>query len=232
MLICLVTLAIACGSIYSYSVYTEQEDDAAGDSQQQLKPVSGDDGPKTMDFTGLTAKNKEIIGWLSVDGTNIDYPVVQAPNNRYYLTHTADKKTSKQGALFTEFRNNPDFSDFNSIIYGHNLKSGKMFGKLEKFKEKKFFDKHLTGTLQVPGLSYKLEFFASAVTNPTSDYYQLAFASPKERAAHLAMIKKTATRWRDPAKNQADKLLVLSICSYEFASFRVLAGWQLSYRAG
>jgi sortase B len=219
VLILLATLALCCCGGYGYSVYSEQVDDAAGDSQRGLKPAAAD---KTMDFAALTAKNKEIIAWLTVDETNIDYPVVQAPDNRYYLTHTADRKDSRQGALFTEYRNNPDFSDFNSIIYGHNMKSGKMFGRLERFKEKKFFDKHPTGTLYVPGKSFKLEFLASAVTTPTSDYYQLPFTSAKEREAHLAMIKKTATHWRDPTANQIDNLLVLSTCSYEYKNARTV----------
>jgi sortase B len=200
------------------NVYSENADDLAGDTQRTLKPQA----ETTMDFTGLVAKNKEIAAWLTVDGTNIDYPVVQAPNNRYYLTRTADRKTSKQGALFIEYRNDPHFTDFSTIIYGHNLKSGKMFGRLEKFKDKKYFEQHKTGTLFLPGTTLKLEFLASAVTTPTSDYYQFAFRSLAERQAHLAMIKKTATHWRGLELGPADRLLVLSTCSYEFKDARTV----------
>jgi sortase B len=176
-----------------------------------------------MDFSGLIAKNSEIIAWLTIDGTNIDYPVAQAADNKYYLTHTAEKKAAKQGAIFMEFRNNRDFSDFSNILYGHNLQSGNMFGQLVKFKEKSFFDSHTTGTLYTPDKTYLLEIIACAVTSPTSDYYQYAFSSPAERTAHMQVLKSGATYWCDTEIDpEADKLLVLSTCSYEYKNARTV----------
>jgi sortase B len=147
-----------------------------------------------MDFTGVKAANAEITAWLVIDGTGIDYPVVQAPDNSYYLTHTAEKKQNKNGALFLDYRVHPDFSDFNNVIYGHNMRSGKMFAALVKFKEKAYFDAHTSGVLYAPGKTYRLEIFAVSIAKADSAHYGYAFVSPAEREAHLQMIQINETR--------------------------------------
>jgi sortase B len=215
------------------ALLSEKKEDAAADDQRKLKvhlaiseePNDGadEDDSSSMDFSRLSAENDEIVAWLTVDGTVIDYPVTQAKDNRYYLTHTAERRYSKRGAVFLEFRNSPDFSDFNSILHAHNLKGGKMFGQLPRFKEKAFFDAHATGTLYTPHKVYPLTFFSCAVTPPASDCYRYAFSSPAERAGHLQMLREISLNWReidfDP---EADRLLTLSTCSYEYADARTV----------
>ncbi|MDR0356813.1 MAG: class B sortase [Clostridiales Family XIII bacterium] len=213
---------------------SEYEDRAAADDQRRVKPAvpvfgasadiaADEESLPAIDFSGLLAENGEIVAWLTVDDTNIDYPVTQAADNRYYLTHTAKNKYSKQGSVFLEFRNNPDFSDFNNVLYAHNLKSGRMFGQLVKFKDKDFFDRHRTGTLYTPNRTFRLTFFSCAVTDPVSEYYRCAFASPGDRAEHMRMLKDRALNWREiPVDADTDRLLVLSTCSYEYKDARTV----------
>jgi sortase B len=197
-------------------------DDAAFEQQHGMKPDAVPDAG-AMDFASLRAQNDEIVAWVTIDGTKIDYPVVQTTDNKYYLTHTAEKKSASQGAVFMDFRNNRELSDFYTILYGHNLRSGRMFGELVRFKEKDFFDSHRTGTLHTPNKTYKLEIIACSVTKDTSEYYRYAFASPAEREAHLTMIRNTATHMAsakiDP---QTDRLVALSTCSYEYGNARTV----------
>jgi sortase B len=183
--------------------------------------------PPLMDFTAINEVNNEINAWLILDDTDINYPIVQAPDNDYYLTRTAERKKNANGALFLDFRVHADFSDFNNVIYGHNMKSGKMFGTLVKFKEKEFWDSHATGTLYTPGKTYGLELFAVAITSHISAYYGYAFVSPSEREAHLQMIKNTAKYYRDVGITEKDRILALSTCSYEYKNARTLVLFKI-----
>lgn len=183
---------------------------------------AGESALPLLDFAPLTAVNGEIIAWLTVDGTEIDYPVVQAQDNDYYLTHDAERNKNRNGALFLDYRVHPDFSDFNNVVYGHNMKSGRMFGTLERFKEKAYFDEHPTGTLYTPEKTYRLAIFAAAVVKPDAAHYGYLFRSPSEREAHLKLIADTAVCWRDIGVTEKDRLLVLSTCSYEYKDARTL----------
>jgi sortase B len=193
-------------------------------AQEDMPQTGVPDVPELplLNFTPLQTANPDIAAWLTLDDTDIDYPVVQGKDNSYYLTRTAEKKNSKNGAIFLDYRANPDFSDFSSVLYGHHMKSGKMFAGLVKFKDKAFFDSHTTGTLYTPGKTYRLEIFAAAVTKPDSDYYNYAFVSPSERESHLRMIGETAKLYRDIGATEQDKILTLSTCSYEYKDARTV----------
>ena len=136
-----------------------------------------------MDFTALREKNEEIIGWIKLDETMIDYPIVQGSNNSYYLSRSAEKRSSKSGAIFLDYRAEKDFSNFSSVIYGHNMKAGTMFGGLEKFKDEDYFKSHETGYLYTLGKTWKLQVVSVAVTQPDSEYYKYAFSSEIGRAS-------------------------------------------------
>lgn len=175
-----------------------------------------------MDFSQLKNTNSDIAGWITIDNTYIDYPILQSDDNAYYLYRTATKEYSGLGSIFLDYRNNKDFSDFNSILYGHNMSSNKMFGQIVDFKEKSFFDTHKTGTLYVAGKTYQLEIFACGVTKSTSDYYKYGFSSVAEKEDHIKMLKDTAVQWRDSDIGVNDRILALSTCSYEYKDARTV----------
>jgi len=95
----------------------------------------------TLKFADFAAKNPDVIGWLTIPDTDIDYPLVQG-DDLYYLNHNALREESLSGALFLTQENSPGFTDFNSIIYGHHMSEGRMFGDLDKFLDADFFDAH------------------------------------------------------------------------------------------
>ena len=176
-----------------------------------------------MDFTELRKKNEEIIGWIKLDETMIDYPIVQGSNNSYYLSRSAEKRSSKSGAIFLDYRAEKDFSNFSSVIYGHNMKAGMMFGGLVKFKDKIYFDEHKAGYLYMPDETYKLQIISVAITQPDSEYYRYAFSSEAEKIAHIEMMKSTALHWKeDEGLSNEDKILLLSTCSYERKNARTV----------
>ena len=208
---------------------TNQNTDTDNSGEEALLPneeIVGEDGPPlaspAMDFTKLQAANKDIKAWLTVEGIGVDYPIVQSSDNVFYLTHTAEKKSNSLGALFLDFRDSKDFSDFNSVVYGHNMKSGKMFGTLPRMKEKAYFDKVKTGTLYTPGQTYRLEIFAVVVTDSRSTLFNYIFTSPSDKQKHLDFIRKNAKFYRDIGVTAKDNIITLSTCSYEYQDARTL----------
>ena len=98
--------------------------------------------PFTINWEALKKENDQIKAWIIVPDTNISYPIVQGTDNDYYLHHTFGKQVNYAGAVFIDYHNKPDFSDNNTLIYGHNVKHETMFSQLEKFMDKQFFDDH------------------------------------------------------------------------------------------
>ncbi len=98
-----------------------------------------------IDFAKLKKTNEDIYAWLSIPGTRVDYPIVQHPTDDvYYLDHTIEGKKGYPGSIYTEGLNAKDFSDYNTVVYGHNMKDGTMFKDLHKFEKETFFQKHDT----------------------------------------------------------------------------------------
>jgi len=216
LILILAALVLAISSWYLYNDYQTA---AQSDEQMDIKPE--DDA---IDFDALWEINPDITAWLKIDGTQIDHPVAQGKDNAYYLTHTAERQVNRYGALFMDYRCSRDFSDFNTVIYGHNMRSGngKMFGCLQKFREKAFFDAHRTGMLYTPEGTFQLDISAVVAADALSDFYSYIFESPAKRQEHLDMIQARALLRRDAGITADDRILTLSTCSYEYANARTL----------
>ncbi len=118
----------------------------------------------------------------------IDYPVCQGEDNSYYLTHLSDRTYNRNGCLFVDCKNSSDFSDDNTIIYGHHMASGKMFASLIKYKEQDYYEEHPIMYLTTEEGTYKIELFSAYVTEIGSSAYTMIFGTAKERAAWLKEI--------------------------------------------
>ena len=129
------------------------------------KAKGKDKCPIKVDFDALRKINPDVVGWIHIPDTGINYPIVQAGDNTTYLHRTFQGKDSHVGAIFLDALCNPDFSSFNSIIYGHNLKNGEMFGHLKKlydveYNSKADYKKHSTVWIITPDNAYECAIFA------------------------------------------------------------------------
>ncbi|MBQ1662996.1 MAG: class B sortase, partial [Clostridia bacterium] len=113
----------------------------------------------------LAATYEEYRAWLRVDDTHIDYPVMQHTDDLYYASHDIDGNSSLTGAIYMAFDNAADLSDNYTVIFGHHMDNGAMFGDLDKFLEQNFFDAHRKGTLASPGGIYDIELWAVLSTD-------------------------------------------------------------------
>jgi len=242
VLLVLVIAALAASGWRMYSNHVEDAAaDAAADAMQAMKPPTPRPSPTQdsssgngladtgylMDFSSLWAENPDVVAWLSIPGTVIDYPVLQAADNEYYLERDITRTSNKNGSLFLDFRARADFLDFSSVIYGHNMHSGRMLTDVVNFKEEAFFDLHTVGTLYTPDRTFRLEIFAVAVTPPDSEWYNYAFVSIGQRQAQLDMMKRGAMHYRDIGLTVDDRFVVLSTCSYEFWDARTIVAARL-----
>ena len=181
----------------------------------------------------LRQEYPDVAGWLEITGTKIDYPFVLAENNDKYLRSDLDGNYLLAGSLFMDYRCTPDFSLFNTIIYGHNMKNGSMLGTLPSFRDADFFARHAEGMVHLEDTSYRLEIFACVVTNRYDGMiYNSLQESVMDKQLFLRYVQDNAVQYRDIGISTADTIVTLSTCSYEFADARtVLIGRLIAIEA-
>ena len=119
-----------------------------------------------VNFVELKKINPEIYAWINIPGTNIDYPILRRDDdNSYYLEHTVEGKRSVYGSIYTENYNDKNFDDFNTLIYGHNMKNGTMFGSLKKYKNKSIAQENRYINIYLPGRILKYQIFAAHISD-------------------------------------------------------------------
>ncbi len=204
----------ACLLLFSYGCYavwdSQQLTQAADAKQYEIyKPTDED----TRSFVELQAINPDVFGWLNVYGTNIDYPLLQGEDNSKYVNTNVDGEYSLIGALFLDYRNKPDFSDFNSIIYGHHMAEDKMFGDIADFADRDFFDSHRYGSLFYEGKTHGIEFFTFLEVDAYDELYTPAVEGEENRKGYLEQIMEQAVYTRDLPVGTSDHLVLLSTCT-------------------
>ena len=149
------------------------------------------------------------IAWITVNDTDIDYPVMQGKDNYEYLNKDPYGEFSLSGSIFLDARNDPDFKDDYSLIYGHHMEKGAMFGALDEFRSRTYFDAHRSGTLVTKTAVYDFEIFAVCSADATD---QTLF-DPKEKTTSesFAFLRENALIYTEPAEGK--RILALSTCS-------------------
>ena len=168
-----------------------------------------------VDWKKLQEVNPDIIGWILIPDTNISYALVQGKDNSYYLTHTAENSELYSGAIFMDAYGNKDFSDQNTIIYGHNVLHGTMSAQLEKFKEKDFFDAHPYVYIFTPQQNYRSEVISMYTTKDSSATYTTQFSSDEEFLNYVQGVKAQSDHTSNVEAQASDHMITLSTCSYE-----------------
>jgi sortase B len=166
-------------------------------------------------FDELLQINDDTVGWLKVNNTRIDYPVVQGNDNKYYLFRDFKKNKNSMGWVFMDFRNNPNDLDPNTIIYGHNIKGGIMFGQLSQLLQKSYLSKESNNyiTFNTKQGNMKWRIFSVYRIPETTDYLQNNFYTKEDFKAFINMIQSRSTHQFNVTVTENDKILTLSTCS-------------------
>lgn len=198
-------------------------------SVDELDGVAGasDTLPAHATYEEARSANPHVIGWLSVSGTAIDYPVLRTDNNDFYLTHDAEGSDSKYGAIFMDYRNGDPSMQRHIIIYGHNMKNGTMFHDLVNYKQQDFFDQNRLVTLLWDDMDTQWEIFCAYIVEPDTIYpIKTAFADGQDFAACMNDIAKYANTVSPSVVDSSvtiqpsDQVLSLVTCTYEYDDSR------------
>ncbi|MDL2300779.1 class B sortase [Lachnospiraceae bacterium OttesenSCG-928-D06] len=239
-------LAVCClgyFSVYSYYSYkTKKQNDelyalrnssqSSFDMKNQTQSAPSDlvinyttdavEIPDVLDeYKNLYNKNKKLIGWIQIDDTNINYPVMQTSNNEYYLDHNLNQEYDKNGSIFMDKDGDVLKKSTNYILYGHNMKSGQMFGKLDLYESEKYYEEHKYihfDTIYEKGLYEVMYVFRSQVYSEEDvrfKYYQFIDAY-SELEFDSYMTEMAAMSFYDTGVTASfgDQLLTLSTCDY------------------
>lgn len=179
--------------------------------------------PEVLDeYKNLLNKNKKLIGWIKIDDTNIDYPVMQTSDNEYYLEHNINQEYDKNGTIFMDKDCDVLKPSTNLILYGHHMKSGKMFGGLDKYSDPKYYMSHRYidfDTIYEKGIYEVMYVFRSRVYSEEEvvfKYYQFIDAvSEREFDSNMNEMAAVSLYDTGVTASYGDRLLTLSTCDYQ-----------------
>ena len=171
-----------------------------------------------IDFAQLKSVNEDIVGWLRIRALDISYPVVQGEDNDFYLHRTFEKTDNFAGCLFLNYLNKPDYTDQNTIVYGHNMRNGSMFGKLKQFREEGKFEKSKFFWIFTPDFIYQYRIFAATVVNKTGLTYQTGFTDEQFDEFIDYAFEHSEIEAGEVEVTKADRIVTLSTCTGDDAT--------------
>lgn len=233
----LVSLAVSCvlciaGAYAAYALWDNQQVYAAAENVQadmiKLKPDT-QNIEEGASFEELRAINPDVCAWVTLDNTGVDYPVLQGETNLTYINQDVYGDFALAGSIFLDSRCDNSFSDAYSLLYGHHMENGKMFGDLDLYKEEAFFEENTAGMLILPDRTYQLEILACLIVPASEDAVfepgqwrtdidgMISHAEKNALHLHEDMLEKLKAQ-----EGGQRQLLALSTCSSEFTDARTV----------
>ncbi len=164
-------------------------------------------------LSSLAQKNPDLYGWISVEGTNINYPIVQGDDNSYYLNHAYTGDYLPIGAIFVDYRNNTSITkNYNTVIYGHNITSGTMFHDIEKFYNDDYFNEKYIVIYTMDGIYY-YKPFSIYKARYDYQYFRTAFTSADDFISFANEMRDNSQKEKDIEFTKNDRILTLSTCT-------------------
>lgn len=196
---------------------------ASSDNTLQEQPESEElavTRKSQMDFSYLRTVNEDLVAWITAEGLPIDLPVVQGEDNDYYLTHRFDRELNRLGTLFVDMHNSPDFSDKNTVIYGHNMNDGSMFASLVNYKSQDFYNNFPTIDLFTLQGDYTIEIFAGQLADANNPFIQFDFKDDMDFMTYVTYLKVISTFESPVEVSTEDQIITLSTCTEDFNNAR------------
>lgn len=227
LLLCLAVAAFSAWKLYGYyrgyhdgekeyeelTQYVKENEDGAKKGKKDKCPI-------TVDFDALRAINEDVVAWVYIEDTGINYPVVQGEDNEYYLHHTFERKENFSGAIFMDITCRPDFTSDNSILFGHNLRTGEMFGMLKRLYDTEYSEdadwkKHPVIWVVTPDAAMEYRIFAAREISAEQDIdvYMVDFAQPADYLAWLGQQKSASLYDTGTDISSGEPMLTLSTCT-------------------
>ncbi len=204
----LMIILLLYGGFSLYSNY-QINHNALGGNYLKYKPQNNAEG-----LAALMKKNKDVRAWLTIDHTHIDYPVVQGHYDYEYLNKDVFGDYTLSGSIFMSTTNNPHFQDPYTLIYGHHMEAGAMFGDIDKFLDRSFFEKNTKGKLYTLDHVYKITIFACVSCDAyDSHFYSQEAQVTKNLPALEHYIQSKSINYRAMNLKNGDHIIGLSTCA-------------------
>ena len=177
---------------------------------------------REIDFKSLQERNKDVVGWIYVPGTVINYPVLwREDDNNYYLRRDIDRREGSYDGIFMDGADSADISERQILFYGHHMKNRTMFTQVCDFKEEDFFKEHRKAYFYTPDHTYVLRTMACLYTDSGADKRKMEFADQLEFDAYVNEMTKRCS-FREIPEGGVEQIFTLVTCSYEFNDARTL----------
>lgn len=201
--------------------------DSAQNVQENLLRFKPEDSDPQASFGELLEINPDVRAWLSMENTNIDFPILQGQSNLSYINKDAYGNFALAGSVFLDCRNKADFSDCYSVTYGHHMEGSNMYGDLDRYKEEEFFRSNPDGELILPDRSYKLTAFALLIVKSGDPVIFAPYEWADRLSSNLQYISDNAEFLNQDVFSQVQasenpQILALSTCSNEFTDARTV----------
>lgn len=194
----------------------------------EFKPAETGDPSSNPTLEELQSINPDVCAWLTIDGTHIDYPVVIGEDNMEYVNKDVYGEFALSGAIFLDSSNARDVSDSYTLIYGHHMANGAMFGDVVEFVNTDYFNDHTSGTLYLPDATYSIELFACVQV----DAYDSVIYNPAAQAGDVSellnYVNEIAVQSRYIGVQPSDQVIGLSTCSEATTNGRVVLFGRLT----
>lgn len=212
LIICIFIFCISTWKLYGYyRSYKKAKDTYSKIAKENVKISKNE---RKIDFKKLKSQNQDIVGWIYIRGTTIDYPIVQGKDNEEYLHQDFNKKKSSSGTIFLDNNCKKDFTSDNNIIYGHHMKNGTMFAQLLKFREKSFLKKHNEIMIFTPDRTIHLKVI-SAYAQKAQNKIPVTFANDKQKKAYIKKIESMSEQTIKTSRINDSHIYTFVTCSYE-----------------
>ena len=221
IIFCLVCVIVISGYKVGIALYKYQHSRSGFKQVAKEAKVDPNQFTGVVDFDALKKLNPDVVGWIYQKDAIINYPIMRGSDNDRYLHADINKKYSVSGSIFMDYRNSADFSDFNTIVYGHHMHDGSMFKSLRGYtKENDYYKDHKTLELITPDKKYHLEIISSYITPATSDAYKYSFINEAEKQAFIDYAVKNSKISTGVTATTNDKIVTLSTCAYDYDEAR------------
>ena len=226
-------LALTVSGAYAvYALWDNNQVFAAAEDVQadmiKLKPeIVPEAEDNSASFAELLALNPDVVGWISMDNTRVDFPILQGTSNLTYINTDVYGNFALAGSIFLDSRNHRDFTDSYSLLYGHHMANGNMFGDLDLYKDEAFFRDNRTGTLILPDKTFNLEIISCMLVGASDDYifepdstlYNIKSLLQYAETKSLHVNEDVLARAKE---TEGLQILALSTCSSEFTDARTI----------
>lgn len=180
---------------------------------QVKKPSKRLKAPISVDFQNLFKVNPDVVAWIYVESVEISYPILKGPDNDYYLHRTWERKDNFAGSIFMDYRNGEDFSDYHTVLYGHNMKDGTMFHKTQYVMTEKYYEKSPYIWILTPEGDYRYRIFSSYDTRYDSDTYSFFWHPGKELEEYIKACEAQSLWKKETELSGSERILTLSTCN-------------------